>query len=404
MPDPFAWSPANTTLPAPSWLLATPRLTLTAHGGTPLPTAPGPGQFARLARTAARHLARQSPGTIAAGLIPFDEDTPAHLCLTRPHRAPGRTAHPAPVHPDSTRPFPGPAHAEPPPDVYLAHAAAARDATLTGPLTKVVLARTLRVPVSALPRATVPALLARLAAQEPGAHLFAATLPAPHDTAAPYVLLGATPETLLARRGRQLTLRPLAGTAPRHPDPARDRDRARSLLASAKDRHEHQIVVDALRARLAPLCTDLDVPRTPSPHATSRLWHLSTTIRARLRPPPPDALALAALLHPTPAVCGTPTAAARDLIRHLEPVPRGYYTGLVGWQDQSGDGHWVIALRCGLLTAAHLRLYAGAGIVPGSDPAAELAETQAKFTTMLDALTGSAAPAPPTARYRHQKL
>lgn len=259
-----------------------------------------------------------------------------------------------------------------------------------GALDKVVLARTLRIPLAGHPRThTVHALLTRLMLRDPQAHLFAATLPAGHDTgspAPPSVLIGATPETLLARSGDRLTLTPLAGTAQRHPDPDIDRARAARLLASGKDREEHQYVIDALHSQLAPLCRTLSIPRTPSLHRTGNLWHLSTTIRARLAAPAPDALALALLLHPTPAVCGTPTRLARALISTLEPVPRRYYSGLVGWMDQAGDGQWDIALRCAELSATQLRLYAGAGITAQSKPEAELAKTQAKFATMLQAL------------------
>ncbi|MEL3944199.1 isochorismate synthase [Streptomyces sp. LNU-CPARS28] len=400
MSDHSTWPPTTPGRTTTRWLLSTPGRTLTAHDGMPLPTTPGPGQFTRLARTAARHLAGHPEGTIVAGLIPFDEDTPAHLCLARPGRWPRHTGHPTdsgnePRHGTLTRPglphLPdaGPGVPEPPPDIYAALVEAARRATADGPLAKVVLARTLRIPVGAPPLDAAPALLSRLAAQDRRAHLFAATLPGHPGGAGPDVLIGATPETLLTRRGDTVVLHPLAGTAARHRHPGRDRAAARSLLGSAKDRHEHRIVVDALRARLAPLCSRLDVPPTPTLHATTRLWHLGTVIRARLHHPPPDALTLAALLHPTPAVCGTPTTYARSLIRRLEPVPRDYYTGLVGWMDRAGDGHWVIALRCGRLDATHLRLYAGAGIVAQSDPASELAETQAKFTTMLDALTAT---------------
>jgi isochorismate synthase len=113
---------------------------------------------------------------------------------------------------------------------------------------------------------------------------------------------------------------------------------------------------------------------------------LSTVIRARLRPPVPTALDLAALLHPTPAVCGLPRERARALIGRLEARPRGHYAGLVGWMDRHGNGRWVIALRCAELSPQGLVLFAGAGILPDSRPAQEHAETGAKLATMLQAL------------------
>jgi len=127
---------------------------------------------------------------------------------------------------------------------------------------------------------------------------------------------------------------------------------------------------------------------TPEPRltTTSAVWHLATVIRGRLRSSAPGVMELAAALHPTPAVCGTPADRAAELIRRLEPQGRGLYAGLVGWMDGRGDGEWVLGLRCALVTPEELRLQAGGGIVAGSDPAAEVAETESKFLTLLDAL------------------
>ncbi|MGW0733949.1 isochorismate synthase [Streptomyces sp. NPDC002851] len=371
---------------SPGWLLSTPGRVLWSEGGDPLPTHPGPGQFARLPETAAHALRNLPPGTALTGVVPYEETTPAHLTLTTlrrshaPHEAP-HLLNPAPL------PRFGTPRPEPTPENYLTAVARAVRELRAGVAKKVVLARTLNIPV---PHGTEPTPVARtllttLARQDSHTHLFATTLPGLPDTPPP-VLFGATPETLLIRRGDRLTLNPLAGTAPRHPDPAMDRARAATLLASRKDRTEHRFVVEALRDRLTPLCRTLSIPASPGLRRTRRLWHLSTTIRARLHHPAPNALALALLLHPTPAICGTPTTTAQALIRELEPVPRGYYTGLVGWMDQSGDGQWDIALRCAELTTTRLRLYAGAGIVTDSDPHAEFAETEFKLATMLDAI------------------
>uniref|UniRef100_UPI0034DEDF51 chorismate-binding protein n=1 Tax=Streptomyces flavofungini TaxID=68200 RepID=UPI0034DEDF51 len=119
---------------------------------------------------------------------------------------------------------------------------------------------------------------------------------------------------------------------------------------------------------------------------TATMWHLSTTVTGTLASPDTSALELACVLHPTPAVCGTPTATARDVIRDTEPFDRGFFTGVLGWGDAGGDGEWVVTIRCAEAEERSLRLYAGAGVVAASDPAAETAETGAKFRTFLNAV------------------
>lgn len=387
------------------WLLSTPSLTLTSAEGDPLPVQAGAGQFTALADTADSAL-RQSPaGTAVVGALPFDEGVPAHLWLTRMehHQHPpaeraasvGSLSYAKAV-PDGAEPnarhsawvtTPKP---EPQPSAYRAAVRAVLAEIEAGTVRKAVLARSLYAPLNAADnaadhRALVPGLITALARREAAAHLFAVTLPTTGLHGAPPVLLGATPETLLRRTGDLLTLQPLAGTAARHQDPVVDHARAMALLRSGKDQAEHRHVVDDLGRRLRPWCQSLDIPARPRLHATGRLWHLTTPIHARLRHPAPSALTLACALHPTPAVCGTPTSAAAALIRTLEAVPRRYFSGLVGWMDTTGDGHWVISLRCGELDADGLRLHAGAGIVRASRPESELAETEAKFATMLAA-------------------
>ncbi|UGY94910.1 isochorismate synthase [Streptomyces gobiensis] len=342
-----------------------------------MPTVPGPGQFARLARSAEDAL-RDAPAEYGVvGALPFHEHTPATLTLapvSAAPRAPHRRALP-----------PGPTVAGPPGDCgYLAAVAEAVRCLRAGAAHKVVLARSLHVP--GLTPDDAPAVLSRLVQQQPTAHVFCVNVaPAARDS--PRLLIGASPELLLARSGDRLLLNPLAGSAPRHTDRAHDRAAARALLASPKDRREHALVVTELRRQLAPWCRALQVPGGPGLKATGQLWHLSTVIRARLRHPAPNALQLAAVLHPTPAVCGVPREAARRLIEQLEIRPRGYFTGLIGWMDRHGDGRWVIALRCGELSPHGLRLHAGAGILGDSRPEAELAETGAKLATLLGALT-----------------
>jgi isochorismate synthase len=215
----------------------------------------------------------------------------------------------------------------------------------------------------------VPTLLERLRTVEHDAYVFGI-----------HGFVGASPELLVARDGTTISSKPLAGTAARAADP----DGAR-LLASAKDHAEHAFVADAVRATLEPHCGTLDVG---APHllGTSTVWHLATDVRGTVRPDGPTALELAALLHPTPAVCGTPRAQARAAIAELEPFDRGLYTGTVGWVDANGDGQWAVALRCAEVEGARARLFAGAGIVAASDPDEELAETDAKMLGLLDAL------------------
>jgi isochorismate synthase len=245
----------------------------------------------------------------------------------------------------------------------------------------VVLARTLRLDLPAEPD---PAVVLRLLhGRDPGCHTFAVR------GAGGGLLLGATPETLLRRHGRTVVCGPMAGTAPRSPDAAEDRAAAQRLIASGKDHREHRLVVEAMTESLAPFCDHLEVDPRPRLTATASVWHLTTRVRGRLHEDAPSALGLAAALQPTPAVCGTPTAAALDAIHKLEPVPRGLYSGLVGWVDAAGDGEWVVALRCATLEGRRARLYAGAGIVEGSLPELEVAETEAKFGALLTALAAA---------------
>ncbi|MEV6770634.1 isochorismate synthase [Nocardia sp. NPDC051030] len=251
------------------------------------------------------------------------------------------------------------------------------------PLRKVVAARSLFAEADAPLEPEV--IAAHLVTRHPRAGVFAVDLTAagrPGDT-----LLGATPEVLVARHGERITLRPLAGTVPRLSDPEADAAQARELLASSKNRDEHAFVIDWIRERLTPVCSELAIPDGPELLSTPEVWHLATPITGVLRDPAVTALDLAVLLHPTPAVCGTPTALALDAILELEE-DRGFYGGAVGWCDHRGDGEWVVAIRCAELSAdgRSLRAFGGGGIVAASDPRAELDETTAKLRTFLGGL------------------
>lgn len=201
------------------------------------------------------------------------------------------------------------------------------------------------------------------------------------------ILLGATPEVLVTRHGDRVSLHPLAGTLPRRADPDADAAQARELLSSVKNNDEHAFVIEWIRQQLEPVCTELHIPDAPELLSTEQVWHLATPIHGVLRDPSTTALDLALLLHPTPAVNGTPFGAALDAILADEPQ-RGFYGGTVGWCAEDGDGEWVVAIRGAELAADRrtLRASAGGGIVAASDPRAELAETTAKFRTLLGAL------------------
>jgi menaquinone-specific isochorismate synthase len=254
--------------------------------------------------------------------------------------------------------------------------AAAVAAIRAGELSKVVLARDLQAVASGPidPRM----LLARLAARYPDCYAFSVA-----------GLVGATPELYIRRAGDRVTSLVLAGTAPRGGSPAEDDALGAALLASAKNVEEHGYAVADVRAALAPLCAELSVAAQPALLRLANVQHLATGVTGVLARRPgglPSALALTAALHPTPAVCGTPSGAALQMIRDLERMDRGRYAGPVGWTDAAGNGEWGIALRCAAVDGPRARLFAGCGIVADSDPAAELAEAQAKFRPVQQAI------------------
>lgn len=201
-------------------------------------------------------------------------------------------------------------------------------------------------------------------------------------------MVGATPELLVRRHRTLVTSRVLAGTVsldPEHTDPL---GRASELASSGKDISEHDFAVSSVAEALEPYCAAMNVPEAPSVLALPNVMHLATDITGVVEPGI-SSLALAAALHPSAAVCGTPTFLAGEMIAELESMDRGRYAGPIGWVDSDGDGEWAIALRGGFIHPAQsdeIRLFAGAGIISNSDPEAELAETEAKFAPMLQAL------------------
>jgi menaquinone-specific isochorismate synthase len=262
------------------------------------------------------------------------------------------------------------------PDWERAVAAAVRRIR-AGELSKVVLARDLYA--TAARDLDIRVILRRLTERYPDCYTFACAN-----------LVGATPELLIRRQDDDVSSLVLGGTVPRGRDADEDARLGAALLASAKEREEHEYAVVGVRAVLASRCDRLTVDPGPSLMRFANVQHLATWITGRLdgRQPSTDqsVLALADALHYTPAVCGTPAEAAMELIRDLEEMDRGRYAGPVGWVDARGNGEWGIALRCAEVDGRRARLFAGCGIVAGSDPAAELAETQAKFAVMQFAL------------------
>jgi menaquinone-specific isochorismate synthase len=248
-----------------------------------------------------------------------------------------------------------------------------------GDLAKVVLARDLLVAADAPldPRR----LLRRLAARFPDCWTFSVE-----------GLLGATPELLLRKTGRALSARVLAGTAPRGAG-ADDERLATALIDSAKDRAEHELAVDSLVRALDPYCRRLTAPDEPALLTLANVRHLASDVVGTQRRSGARGraglLELVGAVHPTAAVCGTPTPDAAALIAELEGMERRRYAGPVGWLDARGNGEFGLALRCAELTGrGGARLFAGCGIVAGSDPVAELAETQSKFAAFQAALEG----------------
>jgi len=258
-------------------------------------------------------------------------------------------------------------------DEWCAAVVAGRDAVQAGGLRKVVLARELVVE-SDRPFDR-PGVLRRLADTFPGCVL-----------AAVDGFVCASPETLVARYGDVVRSHPLAGTAPRGGDPSADARLAAGLLASAKDRAEHQVTIDFVHETLLPWCSFLDEEAEPSVVGVANVQHLGTMVEGRLSDPAPSVLELVEALHPTPAVAGDPRDAALDLIARLETGERGRYAGPVGWVDGAGNGHWAVGIRSAELAGTEARLWAGVGIVADSDPRSELEETRAKLQAMLGTL------------------
>lgn len=366
----------------------------------------GPERILRLSRMTAGALAAirrppDGPAPLAVAAIPFADDAPAEAAIPARaaiRRTPGETWQLdvtaeglAPL--DSSRErWTGRAlpHAafdemqlrpDPEPDEYAAAVERATKRIRARELRKIVLARSLIVDAGR--ELDAKQLLWRLRAVDPDCYAFA-TMPYGRPPGA--VLVGASPELLVRRRGREVQATPLAGSAQRFGDPVRDRASADRLFRSEKEREEHHVVVEDVAHVLGAFCDELEHPHEPELLRTANVWHLATPFRGRLHDPKVGVLEIVAALHPTPAVCGTPREEAREALAELEPFDRGVYAGPVGWVDADGDGEWAIALRCAEITGKTARLFAGAGIVADSVPEAEVDETERKFRALLDAL------------------
>lgn len=200
-------------------------------------------------------------------------------------------------------------------------------------------------------------------------------------------LFGATPEMLVRRERGLVTSRVLAGTIRRTGDDAHDLGLAAALARSSKDLEEHEYAVRSVADALDPHCSSMNVPEAPFVLHLPNVMHLATDVAGVVHDAETvSSLQLAEALHPSAAVGGTPTLTATRLIAEIEGMDRGRYAGPVGWMDASGDGEWGIALRSAEVSGPTVRLFAGCGIVGDSDPEAELAESQAKFVPVRDAL------------------
>jgi salicylate biosynthesis isochorismate synthase len=200
-------------------------------------------------------------------------------------------------------------------------------------------------------------------------------------------LIAASPELLVRREGHRVSTLALAGSTRRSADPAVDAHLGEQMLRDRSYREEHAIVARRIERTLRPHAIWVTSAPEPELARIANIQHLATPIRAQLAAPI-DALELAGLMHPTPAVGGEPLASAAPLIPALEGLDRGWYSGPVGWTDATGDGEFCVALRCALLHEDVARCYAGNGIVRDSDPARELAETEIKLQALLPLLTG----------------
>lgn len=243
---------------------------------------------------------------------------------------------------------------------------------------KVVLAR--RAPAGVRPGTSPADVIGRLAERYADCFVFG-------FRAGDSSWVGASPELLVSLAGGEVRAVSLAGSRPRGSDAAADDALGVELMASEKERSEHAFVVEAVRDTLGPLCADLTVPDEPILMRLANIQHLYTPLTG-LAAEGVDVLDFVVRMHPTPAVGGSPRAEALEAVRRLEGMDRGWYAAPIGWLDLAGDGEFAVGLRAGLLSSSGAVLYAGAGIVAGSDPDQEFAEVELKLRPLRAALGG----------------
>lgn len=259
---------------------------------------------------------------------------------------------------------------------YIKNVQAALDCISRGELEKVVIARSCTV--SSHDPFDPSLVLGNLRKNYPSCFIFAASRSG-------ISFLGATPERLLALRGDEIHSGPLAGSIPRDSDPAKDEALARTLIESKKEQAEHAVVVRAIKNALEPFCSELNVPEAPEILKLADIQHLYTPIQGRLAASK-SILDILGQLHPTPAVAGSPHERAMKWLAENEGLERGWYAGPIGWMNDRGEGDFAIALRAALLRNHEAHLNAGAGIVDGSVPESEFAETRLKMRAALSAI------------------
>lgn len=325
-------------------------------------------------------------GLVALGSFSFAENSRATSVLIVPSVIVGRrNGHSWITRVNSAAPVPEPSALGPeyrisllpgemPADGFIAAVDAAIAAIRAGSVSKVVVARDL---IGRLPEgADLRRVLTYLALGYPDCFTFAVN-----------GLVGSSPETLVRVDAGSVSARVLAGSVGRGADADSDLDAAISLATSTKDLDEHQYAIASVMAALAPHSSTLATSELPFTLKLPNLWHLASDVEGTLGDGS-TALDLVASMHPTAAVAGSPTTAALGLIDQLEPFDRGRYAGPVGWVDAKGDGEWAVALRCAHVSSSgRITAYAGAGIVLGSDAAAELAETKMKFRPIVEAFS-----------------
>ena len=331
----------------------------------------------KLAQAFAQAKASGIANPIMVGAIPFDTRKPSSLFIPQRWQSFARPARQqAARYASPTQTLTVAQRSEiPGQPVFEEMVARAAALTATPRVNKVVLSRLIDIVTEE--QIDSGALLERLIAQNPASFNFHVPL---EDGG---VLLGASPELLLRKEGSHFSSLPLAGSARRQPDDMLDREAGNKLLASQKDRHEHDLVTQAMKSVLETRSHQLTMPASPQLITTPTLWHLATPVEGEARADE-NALTLACLLHPTPALSGFPHLAAKALIAELEPFDRELFGGIVGWCDSEGNGEWVVTIRCARLQANTVRLFAGAGIVPASSPVGEWRETGVKLSTMLN--------------------